>query len=558
MDYNSWIAVGVFIGMFALLVFGVPIFICMLVAAFVGFLLIGEPGFMLQTFAGGPYSIASDYTFAVVPLFLLMSVLAANCGLAQAAFDAASKWIGKLRGGLLMATIGSSAVFGATCGASIAAAAVFSKIALPELLKYKYDKKTSLGCISVAGNLASLIPPSVGIIIISILADASIGRALVAGIMPGIVLALLLMAAVAVRGMLKPQDMPILEVEAKQIKPRPKLITVICIIGFVSFGILWAIELINLFYLLPGFSIETALLWLLNVIISVIWFVPLFLIWRMQRLGLYLYAAPFIAGIITILNLIIIDFSSVQMIFMVLLLVVPTISMLGFIYIKKMDPVPTYLRSLIPVLFVVLLVIGGMFFGVFPPTVGGAIGSVGVLIVAAIRRVGWKVIWDSLVETVVMNAQIFILIISGYIFSRFIALSGLPEELLGFITAANMSKYVLMLIIIIFYMFIGCVLEFMSMAIITVPLVYPLLTAAGFDPLATIVILVLLSEIALVTPPIGMSCYIVAGIAKVPPEDVFKGILPYFSMSILLLALLIFFPQIATFLPNLFYGQSPV
>ncbi|MBN1626635.1 MAG: TRAP transporter large permease [Deltaproteobacteria bacterium] len=438
MDHSSWIAIWTFLGMFALLVLGVPIFICMLAAAFVGSMLIGGPVFTLQTFASAPYSISSTYTFAVVPLFLLMSVLAANCGLAQAAFDAASKWIGRIRGGLLMATIGSAAVFGATCGASIASAAVFSKIALPELLKYKYEKKTSMGCISVAGNLASLIPPSVGIIIISILADASIGRALVAGIIPGIVLAVLLMSMVGFRSIIKPQDIPHLDIQAT-----------------------WGEKFASL-------------------------------------------------------------------------------KMLG------------------PVLFVVAIVIGGMFFGVFPPTVGGAIGSVGVLIVAAINRVGWKVIRESLVETVIMNAQIFILIISGYIFSRFIALSGLPEDLLGLITAANMSKYLLMLIIIIFYMFIGCVLEFMSMAIITVPLVYPLLTAAGFDPLATIVILVLLSEIALVTPPIGMSCYIVAGIAKVPPEEVFKGILPYFSMSILLLALLIFFPQISTWLPNLFYGQSPV
>ncbi len=436
MDHGSLIAIWTFIGMFALLLMGVPIFICMLSAAFVGSMLIGGPAFTLQQFASAPYSISSTYTFAVVPLFILMSVLAANCGMAQSAFNAASKWIGRIRGGLLMATIGSAAVFGATCGASIASAAVFTKIALPELLEYKYEKNTSMGCISVAGNLASLIPPSVGIIIISILADASIGRALVAGIIPGIVLAFLLMIAVVARGFIKPLAIPRLDIQVT---------------------------------------------------------------WRER-------------------------FSSLKMI--------------G------------------PVLFVVVLVIGGMFFGVFPPTVGGAIGSAGVLIVAAINRVSRKVIWKSFMETVLLNAQIFPIIISGYIFSRFIALSGLPEDLLGLITAADLSKYTLMLIVIVFYLFIGCVLEFMSMAIITVPLVYPLLTAAGFDPIATIVILVLLSEIALITPPIGMSCYIVAGIAKVSPEHVFKGILPFFAMSIILLILLIFFPGIATWLPNLFYGQS--
>jgi tripartite ATP-independent transporter DctM subunit len=337
-----------------------------------------------------------------------------------------------------MATIASAALFGATCGASIASAAVFTKTALPELLKYDYGKKTSMGCISVAGNLASLIPPSVGIIIISILADASIGRALVAGIIPGIILAILLMMVVLILGICKPHTIPRLDIQVT---------------------------------------------------------------WKER-------------------------FTSLKMI--------------G------------------PVLLVVALVIGGMFFGVFPPTVGGAIGSAGVLIVALFNRVGWKVIWKSFIETVLLNAQIFIIIISGFIFSRFVALSGLPEDLLGLITTASLSKYTLMLLVIVFYLFIGCVLEFMSMAIITVPLVYPLLIAAGFDPIALIVILVLLSEIALITPPIGMSCYIVAGIAEVPPEQVFKGILPFFVMSIILLILLIFLPGIATWLPNLFYGQSPL
>jgi TRAP-type mannitol/chloroaromatic compound transport system permease large subunit len=119
--------------MFVFLMLGVPIFICLLAAAFVGSWLIGGPQYTLQQFASAPYYITSTYSFAVVPLFILMSVLAANCGIAQSAFDSASKWLGRLRGGLLMATIGAAAVFAASCGASIASAAVFSKTALPEL-----------------------------------------------------------------------------------------------------------------------------------------------------------------------------------------------------------------------------------------------------------------------------------------------------------------------------------------------------------------------------------------------------------------------------------------
>ena len=136
------------------------------------------------------------------------------------------------------------------------------------------------------------------------------------------------------------------------------------------------------------------------------------------------------------------------------------------------------------------------------------------------------------------------------------AISGLPTGLIHIITEANFPPLALMLVIVIFYLFIGCVLEFLSMAIVTLPIVYPLLTGVGFDPTATIIILVLLAEIALITPPIGISVFVVAGVAGVSPEVVFRGILPFFLISLLELWLIVFFPEIATWLPDLFYGQA--
>ena len=435
MDYGSWVGLWTFIGMFVFLMLGVPIFICLFAAAFVGSWLIGGPLYTLQQFTSAPYHITASYTFAVVPLFILMSVLAADCGIAQNAYDAAHKWLGRFRGGLLMVTVGSAAIFGASCGSSIASAAVFSKTALPELKKYRYDKSLSMGCIAVGGSLASLIPPSVGIIIICILVDASIGKALMAGIVPGIILALLLMLTILILGFLKPIAMPKVDIQVK---------------------------------------------------------------WKER-------------------------FSSLVLI--------------------------------LPVMFIILLIIGGMYFGVFPPTVGGAMGSVGVLLVAAFRRTRIKVIAHSFYEAVLLNTQLFPLIISGFLFARFMALSGLPKALLQLIIDAHFPPLALMLIVVIFYLFIGCVLEFMSMAVITLPIVYPLLTGVGFDPIATIIILVLLSEIALITPPIGMSAFLIAGVTGVSPEVVFRGVLPFFITTIVLLWLIVFFPEIATWLPNLFYGH---
>jgi tripartite ATP-independent transporter DctM subunit len=435
MDYGAWVGLLTFLGMFGLLMCGVPIFISLFAAAFVGSWLIGGPIYTLQQFASAPYHITSSYTFAVVPLFILMSVLAAKCGVASSAYNAAHRWLGQLKGGLLMVTIGSAAIFGASCGSSIASAAVFSKTALPELDKHNYDKTLSMGCIAVGGSLASLIPPSVGIIIICILVDGSIGKALVAGIIPGIMLALLLMATIQIIGLIRPEAM-------------------------------------------PRFQMQVS--------------------WK-ERFA--------------------------------------SLSLVG------------------PVLLIILLIIGGMYFGVFAPTVGGAVGSVGVIIVALIKKSGFRTIASAFFETVVLNTQLFPLIISGFLFSRFISLSGLASSMLQIIVDANLHPMTLMLIVIGFYLFIGCVLEFMSMAVITLPIVYPLLTGVGFDPIATIIILVLLSEIALITPPIGMSAFLIAGVANVSPEVVFKGVIPFFMTAFIMLFLLVFFPEIATWLPDLFYTR---
>jgi C4-dicarboxylate transporter DctM subunit len=435
MEYGAWVGLLTFIGMFVFLMLGVPIFICLFAAAFVGSLLIGGPIYTLQQFASGPYHITSSYTFAVVPLFVLMSTLAVNCGIAQNAYDAARKWLGGFRGGLLMVTVGAAGIFGAACGSSIATSAVFAKMALPELKKYKYDTSLSMGCIAAGGTLDALVPPNVGTVIVCILVEASIGKALVGGVIPGIIYALFLITTIQIIGHFRPTAVPKLDIAVS---------------------------------------------------------------WKEK-------------------------FSSLTLI--------------------------------LPVLFIVLLIIGGMYLGVFPPTVAGAIGSVGVLIIAIIRRVKIKAIGDAFYEAILLNAQLFPLIISGFLFARFMAISGLPKMLLQVVIEANLPPLMVMLCVIIFYLFIGCVLEFMSMAVITLPIVYPLLLGVGFDPIASVIIIVFLSEVALLTPPIGMSAFMVAGVAKVSPEVVFRGILPYFITCLVLLWIMVFFPQIVTWLPNLFYGR---
>lgn len=433
MDHNAWVGLLAFLAMLGLVAVGVPVFISMLAMAFLGSMLVAGAPFTLQQFAVGPYNVTSSYAFAVVPLFILMSSLAAQSGIADDAFDLARKWLGRVKGGLLMVVVGASALFGASCGSSLASAAVFSKMAYPELMRQRYDRYLSMGCIAASGSLASLIPPSVGVVIICILVEQSIGKCLVAGIIPGLILAGLYMATVQIYGLFRPQALPKAEVAVS---------------------------------------------------------------WRERLLAM---------------------------------------------------------GKILPILLTVVFIIGGMYFGVFPPTVGGAIGSVTVLVIALLKRVSSKRLAEAFRETVILNAQIFPLIIAGFLFSRFMAISGLPRALMDLIAEAGISPYGLMFLVIAFYLAIGCVLEFMSMAVVTAPVIYPMLVQAGFDPITTVVILVFLSEVALLTPPIGMTCFTVSSVLGVRLEEAFKSVILFYIPCMALLMLLVFFQDIASFLPNLFY-----
>jgi C4-dicarboxylate transporter DctM subunit len=434
MDYNAWIGLWCFVGMFVLVMLGVPIFISMLIGACAGLWLIGGQSLVFQQFSTEPYFVSASYILAVIPMFILMGIIAGESGIASSAFEAVTKWVGGLRGGILMATVGAGALFGACCGLGVAAAAVFTNIALPELDKQHYDRPLSMGGICLAGSLSGLIPPSIGMVILAILTQQSIGRALVGLIVPGVGLALVTMLGIWIMGFIYPNKIP--KVTAR-VSWKEK---------FKALGLTW------------------------------------------------------------------------------------------------------------PVLFIFVVVIGGMFMGVFPPTVGGAIGSAGIIIYAAIRRVKMKVIAHSFHETVLVNAQLFPLILGGFLFARLMTISGLASTLIDLIAATHLPPLALMLIIVVFYLIIGCAFEFLSMAIVTFPLIFPIMTAAGFDPIAVLIIMAFLGEIANITPPIGLSAFVVAGVARVKPEVVFKGILPYFFIALIVLWAIVFFPQIATWLPNLFYG----
>jgi len=422
--------------MLALLGMGIPIYIAMLLSSVVGLWLIGGFPFVMGQAAIAPYSITSDYTFAVVPMFLLMGILAGESGIAEGAYLSMKNWVSRMRGGLLMATVISNAIFGAVSGITLASNAIFAKIAMPELNKYGYNRSISTGCIASASVLSVLIPPSIPIVIYSILTDLSIGKALLAGIIPGIILTVALCLTVWLIGIIRPGQIPAADLRIS---------------------------------------------------------------WR-ERLS--------------------------------------SLKLMG------------------PILVVFLLMMGGMFAGFFSSTVAGAIGAFCILIYSLVRRLGKTRILGSFLEVVLMSASIFILLIAGFIFSRLMALSGLATSLVVWIQALQLPPIIILSIIIIVFILLGGPLENITILIITLPIVFPLVTSLGYDHYAFCIANVLLGQIASLSPPVGIAVFTVAAASRVPTSEIFKGSLPFFIVEIIMVWVIMLVPALSTWLPNMVFKSN--
>ncbi|TAK82492.1 MAG: TRAP transporter large permease [Betaproteobacteria bacterium] len=198
-------------GMLILLAIGIPVGLALGLTGFLGLAAIGGPPLALAQLQSLPYNLANDYAFAVVPTFVFMGNLAMNGGMARELYTAADRWFGHIRGGLYLSTIAGSTAFGAASGSTLVNATVFTKVALPEMLRLGYSKKTASACIASVGTLAAMIPPSVAMVVYGILTEQSIGKLMVAGILPGLLTAaaycILMMAMVRLRPELAPRRM---------------------------------------------------------------------------------------------------------------------------------------------------------------------------------------------------------------------------------------------------------------------------------------------------------------------------------------------------------------
>jgi tripartite ATP-independent transporter DctM subunit len=205
-----------------------------------------------------------------------------------------------------------------------------------------------------------------------------------------------------------------------------------------------------------------------------------------------------------------------------------------------------------PILFLFALVMGGIYTGLFTAIEAGGVGAVGALLLA-LKSKGFKgrQFLDSLLTTVQLTAMVTAIMVGVSLLGYFVTLTGVPSLLANFVSELNASRYVVFIVIVIFYLILGMLMNIMPMILLTLPILYPTIKALGFDPIWFGVVMVILVELGCITPPVGMNVFVVAGVAKdVPMSTIFKGIFPFVVVELLLIALLVIFPEIALLLPN--------
>ena len=372
------------------------------------------------------------YTLSVIPLFILMGNFVARAGLAHELFHAAYTFIGHRRGGLAHATIAACAGFGAICGSSIATAATMSKVAYPSMKKLGYSDALSTGVIASGGTLGIMIPPSTIMVIYGIVTETHIGKLFAAGVIPGILTALLLMVAVVIMTSLDPEHAPAGE------------------------KFTWG-----------------------------------------QRMAA--------------------------------------------------------LRGIWGVLLLVFVVLGGIYGGVFTATEGAGMGAAGAFLFAWGRKaLTWKSLVDILVESARTTGMLFTLLIAATIFANFVNFTTMPSDLKEWIMHLGLSPVMVVGAMMVIYIILGTVMEELTMVLLTIPLFFPIVVQLGFDPVWFGVLIVMVIQIGLISPPVGMNLFVLNTLLpKVGLGTIFRGCWPFVGMQIITLGFLLFFPWLSLYLPSL-------
>lgn len=413
-----------------LLAIGVPVGFALAGAGALGLYLIGGWQVLWGVFQTAPFTGVSSYELITIPMFLLMAELVLLSGVVDGLFRAAAAWVGGIRGGLGMATALAGAGFGAICGTSTASAATLSATSLPAMLKQGYERKMAAGVVAISGTLAMLIPPSVALVIYGLLAEVNIGKLLVGGVIPGLLVTLTIMATV------------------------------------------W------------------------------------FLVWRDPTRAPLLSPTPFRQRLLL-------------------------------------------LREVGPMLVLFGIVTGVIYTGIATPTEASGIGAFGALLLAwRAGRADLASLRRALLKAAYGSCMLAMILLGAQIFGYFFVMTHATQDLLSWIGGLGLSRWVLIALILAGYIVLGMFLEQMAILVLTVPVVLPLIKALGFDPLWFGVILVVTAEVGMITPPVGLNCFVVARYSGCPTSEVFHGALPHFVAHIFVIAAMVMFPALILWLPS--------
>jgi len=418
--------------MLACLALGVPVAFSFVIAGAVGlYMVLGfEP--MMGILQTTPFRSVASFLLSTVPMYVLMAEFLSRGRLIQDIFRGAYYWLGHLKGGLAVATIMANGGLAALSGSSTASAATMATIAVPEMRRYGYSDRLSLGVVAAAGSFAIMIPPSVGLILYGIITETSIGKLFVAGIVPGLLTIVAYWLVVYFWVRRRPQIAP-------QVPPFP---------------------------------------------------------WRERVQSL---------------------------------------------------------RAVWPAMLLVVIVLGGIYSGIVTPTEAGALGALGALLIGLITGgLRWRGIVESLERTTRNSAMIYAIVIGATIFGYFLSVTQVTQRLIAYIGSLDVPPYGVLLTILGMYIVLGTFMEQIAIQFITLPLIFPIIVSLGFDPIWFGIIVIKTAEIGVVTPPVGLNVYVVSGaLEDASMADTFAGAAAFLVADVAVLALLLLFPDLVTFLPSL-------
>jgi tripartite ATP-independent transporter DctM subunit len=416
--------------LFALLVIGMPVGFAMLIAGAVGLYLVGGMSLVVGYLQTTPLASVSSYELITVPMFILMAEFVILSGVADDLFKCAATWVGRVPGGLGIATAFAGAGFGAISGSSTASAATLSATSIPAMLRRGYEPKLACGVVAISGTLAMLIPPSIALVLYAIIADANIGALLIGGVIPGLLVTLTIAATVWVLVIVDPARAP------------------------------------------PG---------------------PRYPLREKVR----------------------------------------------------------SLRIVGPMLVLFIAVTGVIYLGVATPTEASALGATGALLLTAVqRRLTWSNLLTALKSAAGTTCMIFMIILGAKVFGYFVTITQTTQMIVAAVDALHLPAWLVLVFVLALYFVLGCIMDQIAILILTVPILLPVMNSLGYDPIWFGVIVIVMAEIGLVTPPLGLNVFVVSKYAGRPLEEVFAGVWPHVIAHLVAVALMCIFPQIVLWLPS--------